>query len=141
MLLIWVAETPNQRPLSHVGNLWYVDMPTTTYHLQLLVTEEAIGKWSQSITSYLIGVVVHRCVEYLLDFTTIIIYRCICDEGHRCVLTNNLSDRKAYVFKCRSLKQSENMFPFPDNPSIALWLEDRNYNLFVHLNVISSLIF
>jgi len=46
--------------------------------------------------------------------------RCICDEGHRCVLTNNLSDRKAYVFKCRSFEQSENMFPFPDNPSIAL---------------------
>lgn len=42
--------------------------------------------------------------------------RCICEENHRCVLTNNLSDRKAYVFKCRSVNQSENMFPFPDNP-------------------------
>ena len=44
MLLIRVAETPNQRRLSRVGILWYVDMPTTTYHLPLLATEEAIGK-------------------------------------------------------------------------------------------------
>ena len=44
MLLIKVAETPNQRRLSHVGSLWYVDMPTTTQHLQLPATEEAIGK-------------------------------------------------------------------------------------------------
>jgi len=47
--------------------------------------------------------------------------RCICEEDHRCVLTNNLSDRKAYVFKCRSINQSENMFPFPDNPHHWSW--------------------
>jgi len=47
--------------------------------------------------------------------------RCICDEGYRCVLTNNLSDRKAYVFKCRSFDQSENMFPFPEHTSTLLW--------------------
>jgi len=39
--------------------------------------------------------------------------RCSCDEGYRCVLTNNLSDRNAYVFKCRLRSQSENMYMFP----------------------------
>lgn len=40
--------------------------------------------------------------------------RCNCDDEYSCVLTDNLSDRQAYVFKCRTRAQSENMYLFPE---------------------------
>jgi len=40
---------------------------------------------------------------------------CSCDDGHRCVLTGNMSDRKAYVFHCREREKSEHMYEFPQN--------------------------
>ena len=43
-----------------------------------------------------------------------IFFRCNCDDEYSCVLTDNLSDRQAYVFKCRTRAQSENMYLFPE---------------------------
>jgi len=40
---------------------------------------------------------------------------CSCDDGYRCVLTGNMSDRKAYVFHCREREKSEHMYEFPQN--------------------------
>jgi len=40
---------------------------------------------------------------------------CSCDDGYRCVLTGNMSDRKAYVFHCREREESEHMYEFPQN--------------------------
>ena len=40
--------------------------------------------------------------------------RCTCDSTHRCVLTDNWQDRRAYVFQCRNRESSNHMFPFPD---------------------------
>lgn len=40
-------------------------------------------------------------------------YLCSCDEGMSCVLTDNRSERKAYVFHCRRSEQSRHMFLFP----------------------------
>lgn len=40
---------------------------------------------------------------------------CRCDDGYRCVLTGNMSDRKAYVFHCREREKSEHMYEFPQN--------------------------
>jgi len=39
---------------------------------------------------------------------------CTCDSTHRCVLTDNWQDRRAYVFQCRNRESSNHMFPFPD---------------------------
>ena len=41
-------------------------------------------------------------------------FRCDCDEGSHCVLTDNWQDRRAYVFHCRERDNSSHMFPFPD---------------------------
>lgn len=38
---------------------------------------------------------------------------CSCDDGYRCVLTGNMSDRKAYVFHCREREKSGHMYEFP----------------------------
>jgi hypothetical protein len=40
---------------------------------------------------------------------------CSCDDGYRCVLTGNMSDRKAYVFHCREELASRHMYEFPSN--------------------------
>lgn len=40
---------------------------------------------------------------------------CRCDDGYRCVLTGNMSDRRAYVFHCREREKSEHMYEFPRN--------------------------
>jgi len=40
---------------------------------------------------------------------------CRCDDGYRCVLTGNMSDRKAYVFHCREREKSQHMYEFPHN--------------------------
>ena len=42
-------------------------------------------------------------------------FRCRCDDGYRCVLTGNMSDRKAYVFHCREREKSQHMYEFPHN--------------------------
>merc|ERR1712156_799475 len=38
---------------------------------------------------------------------------CVCDPDHKCVLTDNLQDRRSYVFHCRHRESSLKMFPFP----------------------------
>jgi len=40
---------------------------------------------------------------------------CSCDDGYRCVLTGNMSDRKAYVFHCRDREKSGHMYEFPQS--------------------------
>jgi len=50
-------------------------------------------------------------------FRPIVNYRknnkCSCDDGHRCVLTGNKPERKAYVFHCRKKELSNHMYQFP----------------------------
>jgi len=40
---------------------------------------------------------------------------CSCADTHSCVLTGNMSDRKAYVFHCREREKSSHMYEFPQN--------------------------
>ena len=44
----------------------------------------------------------------------LLFYRCQCQTGQRCVLTDNRLDRKAYIFQCRNAESSRHMYPFPD---------------------------
>ena len=83
--------------------------------MPLPAIEKTIGKIKTKLhfKSILQSLYIHLFVFTLIYFH-LTFFRCNCDDDYSCVLTENLSDRQAYVFKCRTRSQSENMYLFPE---------------------------
>ena len=82
--------------------------------MPLPAIEKTIGKDRRKLNlKFMLNI--YLFPEYKLHVpSSYIFFRCNCDDEYSCVLTDNLSDRQAYVFKCRTRTQSENMYLFPE---------------------------
>ena len=94
----------------------FVDLRTTMHVMPLPAIEKTIGKERRKLNlKFMLRESNYLLPEYkLIVPSSNIFFRCNCDDEYSCVLTDNLSDRQAYVFKCRTRAQSENMYLFPE---------------------------